>query len=361
MARQALLIDDSKSARIVLSRLLKKSGFENVTMAESGEQALEQLETITPDAIFVDYFMDGMDGLETIAAIKKIPRLTNIPVVMCTANEGKRYAEAAESHGAVGIMTKPPTREGLQEIIELVDQATEAVPVVDATPVVEPVRDLPRDSERVHGSFAISAEEVRSIARRATRQIAQEVVGDLAAQAVERSLKERPLDVNIDKLRDEIIEQVNRDVEAIVIKLNDRVVAEVIGTHFREQWAVFSEQIAAQLEVFKRGVTSQLPGREQLLEDVLRQVPDKGEMIEEIRSVAEGSIDAHAAETATRVAREVAKNTAAEVAEELFEQRFKTMPVSAVAVAAGGSGRRRLLMVGGGLFLVGLIAGFLLL
>ncbi len=356
MARQALLIDDSKSARIVLSRLLKKSGFENVTMAESGEQALEQLETITPDAIFVDYFMDG---LETIAAIKKIPRLTNIPVVMCTANEGKRYAEAAESHGAVGIMTKPPTREGLQEIIELVDQATEAVPVVDATPVVEPVRDLPRDSERVHGSFAISAEEVRSIARRATRQIAQEVVGDLAAQAVERSLKERPLDVNIDKLRDEIIEQVNRDVEAIVIKLNDRVVAEVIGTHFREQWAVFSEQIAAQLEVFKRGVTSQLPGREQLLEDVLRQVPDKGEMIEEIRSVAEGSIDAHAAETATRVAREVAKNTAAEVAEELFEQRFKTMPVS--AVAAGGSGRRRLLMVGGGLFLVGLIAGFLLL
>jgi len=92
-------------------------------VAESGEQALEQLETITPDAIFVDYFMDGMDGLETIAAIKKIPRLTNIPVVMCTANEGKRYAEAAESHGAVGIMTKPPTREGLQEIIELVDQA----------------------------------------------------------------------------------------------------------------------------------------------------------------------------------------------------------------------------------------------
>lgn len=356
MARQALLIDDSKSARIVLSRLLKKSGFENVTMAESGEQALEQLETITPDAIFVDYFMDG---LETIAAIKKIPRLTNIPVVMCTANEGKRYAEAAESHGAVGIMTKPPTREGLQEIIELVDQATEAASAVAATPVVEPVRELPRDSERVHGSFAISAEEVRSIARRATRQIAQEVVGDLAAQAVERSLKERPLDVNIDKLRDEIIEQVNRDVEAIVIKLNDRVVAEVIGTHFREQWAVFSEQIAAQLEVFKRGVTSQLPGREQLLEEVLRQVPDKGEMIEEIRSVAEGSIDAHAAETATRVAREVAKNTAAEVAEELFEQRFKTMPVS--AVAAGGSGRRRLLMVGGGLFLVGLIAGFLLL
>ncbi|MCU7916148.1 MAG: response regulator [Candidatus Thiodiazotropha sp. (ex Gloverina cf. vestifex)] len=84
IVKQAFLVDDSKSARIVLSRLLKKSGFDEVEMAVSGEEALEQLKAITPDAIFVDFLMDG---LETINEIKKDPRFVSTPVVMCTAKE----------------------------------------------------------------------------------------------------------------------------------------------------------------------------------------------------------------------------------------------------------------------------------
>ncbi|RLW70965.1 MAG: hypothetical protein B6D71_04400, partial [gamma proteobacterium symbiont of Stewartia floridana] len=51
--------------------MLKKSGFDGVEMAESGEEALERLQTLTPDAIFVDFLMEGIDGLETITEIKK--------------------------------------------------------------------------------------------------------------------------------------------------------------------------------------------------------------------------------------------------------------------------------------------------
>ena len=111
MGKQAFLVDDSRSARIVLSRLLKKNGFDEVEMAESGEQALDQLQNLQPDAIFVDFLMDGMDGLETISALKKDTRFANTPVVMCTANEGDRYLQAAIEHGALGILAKPPTQD----------------------------------------------------------------------------------------------------------------------------------------------------------------------------------------------------------------------------------------------------------
>ena len=60
------------------------------------------------DAIFVDFLMDGMDGLETITEIKKDPRFSHTPVVMCTANEGDEYVQAAVDHGALGILAKPP-------------------------------------------------------------------------------------------------------------------------------------------------------------------------------------------------------------------------------------------------------------
>ncbi len=102
MGKQAFLVDDSKSARIVLGRLLKKHGFDEVEMAESGEQAIEQLKSLNPDAIFVDFLMDGMDGLETISELKKDIRFSNTPMVMCTANEGDRYLQAAVEHGALG-------------------------------------------------------------------------------------------------------------------------------------------------------------------------------------------------------------------------------------------------------------------
>ncbi|MCG7955894.1 MAG: response regulator, partial [Candidatus Thiodiazotropha endolucinida] len=104
MSKQAFLVDDSKSARIVLSRMLKKSGFDGVEMAESGEEALERLQTLTPDAIFVDFLMEGIDGLETITEIKKDPRFDATPIVMCTANEGDEYVRAAVDHGALGIL-----------------------------------------------------------------------------------------------------------------------------------------------------------------------------------------------------------------------------------------------------------------
>ena len=68
MARKsALVVDDSKSARVILSRMLEKYDIE-VDMAESAEQAIEYLKSNRPDAIFMDHLMPGMRWSMKIAS-----------------------------------------------------------------------------------------------------------------------------------------------------------------------------------------------------------------------------------------------------------------------------------------------------
>ncbi len=102
MAKRALIVDDSKSARLSLARTLEKHAIE-VDTAESAEQALEYLWTHRPDAIFMDHNMPGMDGLQAVQAIKNNPRTATIPIMMYTSQEGELYLSQARALGAIGV------------------------------------------------------------------------------------------------------------------------------------------------------------------------------------------------------------------------------------------------------------------
>jgi CheY-like chemotaxis protein len=106
MARKrALVVDDSKSARVILSRMLEKYDIE-VDMAESAEQAIEYLQNNRPDAIFMDHLMPGMDGLQAVQAIKSNPQTAMIPIMMYTSQEGELYVGQARALGAMGVLPK---------------------------------------------------------------------------------------------------------------------------------------------------------------------------------------------------------------------------------------------------------------
>src|ERR1700749_1219040 len=106
MARKsALVVDDSKSARVILSRMLEKYDIE-VDMAESAEQAIEYLKGNRPDAIFMDHLMPGMDGLQALKAIKGNPQTAMIPIMMYTSQEGELYVGQARALGAMGVLPK---------------------------------------------------------------------------------------------------------------------------------------------------------------------------------------------------------------------------------------------------------------
>jgi CheY-like chemotaxis protein len=106
MARKrALVVDDSKSARVILSRMLEKYDIE-VDMEESAEQAMEYLKNNRPDAIFMDHLMPGMDGLQAVQAIKGNPQTAMIPIMMYTSQEGELYVGQARALGAMGVLPK---------------------------------------------------------------------------------------------------------------------------------------------------------------------------------------------------------------------------------------------------------------
>ncbi len=105
MSKRALIVDDSRSARVILSRMLEGYGLE-VDSSESAEAALEFLRQARPDVIFMDHLMPGMDGFQAIQAIKGNPDTATIPVIMYTSQEGELYVSQARALGAVGVLPK---------------------------------------------------------------------------------------------------------------------------------------------------------------------------------------------------------------------------------------------------------------
>jgi CheY-like chemotaxis protein len=103
--KRALIVDDSRSARVILSRMLEQHGL-TVDTAESAEQALEYLQRTRPDVIFMDHLMPGMDGFQAVQAIKADPLTATIPLMMYTSQEGELYVSQARALGAVGVLPK---------------------------------------------------------------------------------------------------------------------------------------------------------------------------------------------------------------------------------------------------------------
>ncbi|MGH8254368.1 MAG: response regulator, partial [Steroidobacteraceae bacterium] len=104
-AKRALIVDDSRSARTFLTRILQRYDLQ-VDGAGSAEEAFEYLAAEHPDVIFMDHLMPGMDGFQALSAIKSDPRTAAIPVMMYTSQEGELYVNQARALGAVGVLPK---------------------------------------------------------------------------------------------------------------------------------------------------------------------------------------------------------------------------------------------------------------
>jgi CheY-like chemotaxis protein len=104
-SKRALVVDDSKSARAFLARILERHEI-TVDAAESAEAAIEYLTRNKPDVIFMDHMMPGMDGFQAVQSIKNNPRTSTIPILMYTSQEGDLYAGQARALGADGVLPK---------------------------------------------------------------------------------------------------------------------------------------------------------------------------------------------------------------------------------------------------------------
>jgi len=102
-----LVVDDSYTNLLIISSLLKYSGFD-VSIASDGESALQQVEcSKLPDLILLDLVMPGIDGFETCKRLKSNPTTSDIPVIFMTGMADIDSKVKALELGAVDYIIKP--------------------------------------------------------------------------------------------------------------------------------------------------------------------------------------------------------------------------------------------------------------
>lgn len=134
----ALVVDDSKSARFVLRKLLTEHGLD-VDTAQSAEEALDYLSHKRPDAIFMDHLMPGMDGFQAVKAIKANPRTATIPIMMYTSQQGELYVGQARALGAVGVLPKQTKQVEVSNILKTLNLIpSQTMPPRKPEPITRP-------------------------------------------------------------------------------------------------------------------------------------------------------------------------------------------------------------------------------
>jgi two-component system, chemotaxis family, chemotaxis protein CheY len=115
VALLALVIDDSRVARLKLKRVLIERGFD-VIEAGDGIEALELLAgTKPPDLAFVDWNMPRMNGLDFVKSVRRDQNYKNMVLMMVTSETEPRQMVRALHAGANEYLMKPYTAEGLME------------------------------------------------------------------------------------------------------------------------------------------------------------------------------------------------------------------------------------------------------
>ena len=121
----ALVVDDSKVAHIKLRKLLEQRSIA-VEWVNSGEKAITALKNSSPDVVFMDIMMPGIDGFETTKTVLSNPTNANLAIVMCSGNDSAEDRDKADSIGAAGYIRKPYTDEDLTQILEDVSARIDA-------------------------------------------------------------------------------------------------------------------------------------------------------------------------------------------------------------------------------------------
>jgi CheY-like chemotaxis protein len=103
MINRIFLVDDDPFWTALLSKMLKELGYTNIYTFNNGADCIDNLH-LNPHMVFLDYKMEGFNGLEVLEQIKDY--YPGIPVVFCTAHEDLTVALSAIENGSADYLLK---------------------------------------------------------------------------------------------------------------------------------------------------------------------------------------------------------------------------------------------------------------
>ncbi len=118
LSMKILIVDDFATMRRILKNILKQIGFSNITEADDGSTALEELKKDKFDLIISDWNMPKITGIELLKKVRSSDGLKEIPFLMVTAEAQKQNVIDAVQAGVSNYVVKPFTAEAISEKLE---------------------------------------------------------------------------------------------------------------------------------------------------------------------------------------------------------------------------------------------------
>ena len=117
---RALVVDDSRAMRTILSRILRKAGIEEIREAADGSEAIARLQDgELPDVALVDWNMPVMNGLELVKAVRQRSEWRRIAIMMVTTENEQSQIVRALAAGAHEYLIKPFDEAALIDKLEI--------------------------------------------------------------------------------------------------------------------------------------------------------------------------------------------------------------------------------------------------
>ena len=115
-----MLVDDSTTILLSISSILSKAGY-SVEKAPNAEEALKKFNNGTKfDLLITDLNMPGMNGIELIKEVRKLPACKFMPILFLTTESQQSKKMEAKAAGASGWIVKPAPADELLNTIKLV-------------------------------------------------------------------------------------------------------------------------------------------------------------------------------------------------------------------------------------------------
>jgi CheY-like chemotaxis protein len=105
--QKILYVEDEPDIQTVALMALETIGGFIVKACSSGQEAVDAAPSFEPDLVILDVMMPGMDGPETMEALRKLPATADVDMIFMTAKVQSHEVERYRSMGAVDVIAKP--------------------------------------------------------------------------------------------------------------------------------------------------------------------------------------------------------------------------------------------------------------